>query len=185
MEKLNQVQVCCGGNHEEVFGESRPGPTPALLWWQPGESSWGEQRRSRSAVVATMRRFSVWRADHFQLFSGGNHQKVLGGESKSSPAFLWCQPRGDARWRWTPTEDLRWPLTPLSSSHQVGPMAGDPVPRPLQAPPLGARRGDHLPGHLGLLSSPLPRRREHQELHLGPHQPHRERQGQGAPKPLG
>ena len=33
VDKPNQVQVCCSGNHEEVLGESKQGL--GLLWWQP------------------------------------------------------------------------------------------------------------------------------------------------------
>jgi len=91
VEEPNQVQVCCGGNHEEVLGESRRGLD--VLWWQPrGSSWWRNQTRFRSGVVATMRKFLVEKPNYVQVCCGGNHEEVVGGEAEPGSGLLWWQP---------------------------------------------------------------------------------------------
>jgi len=92
VEKLNQVQVCCGGNHEKVLGGETKLDS-GLLWWQlRGSSWWGEQSRSRFAVVATTRQFLVEKPNQVQVWCGGNYEEVLGGETKLGSGLLWWQP---------------------------------------------------------------------------------------------
>ena len=94
VEKPNQVQVCCGGNHKEVLGESRRGL--GVLWWQPqGSSWWRNQTRFRSALVATTRKFLVEKPNQVQVCCGDNYEEVS-GESSQGPVLLWWQPQGDS-----------------------------------------------------------------------------------------
>lgn len=76
------------------------------------------------------------------------------------------------------------PTNAVPLSVQLGPLERHLGPRSLQAPPEGGRRGDDLPSPASLLPAALPRRREHQELHLGPDHAQRGRNHQDAHQPL-